>query len=213
MKTDDLINLLGTNVEPVKGGQLRNSLLIALALGATVALCLMLVIFGAPGETFASEYLELKLVGLAFTLALITAGTSFLLTAARPGTPGHGPLAIIGLLFVAILSAGVIALAFSHPAAWGGLVFGPEWAACLICIPLFSIAPFAFLIWALRKQAPTSPTWTGAVTGLVAGALGATAYTLHNPAGSIPSMVLWYVGPIIVCALIGATLGRRLLRW
>jgi hypothetical protein len=213
MKTDDLINLLGTNVEPVKGGQLRNTLLIALALGAIAALCSMLVIFGASNETFAVQYLGMKSLGLVFTLGLVTAGTSFLLSAARPGTPGHGPLIVIGFLFVAILLAGVIALAFSHPAAWGGLVFGTEWAACLICIPLFSILPFAALIWAMRMQAPTSPAWAGAVAGVVAGALGATAYTLHSPAGSIPSMVLWYVGPIVVCALMGAALGPRLLRW
>ena len=37
MNTDDLINLLGTNIEPVKGGELRNTLLAALAVGAAGA--------------------------------------------------------------------------------------------------------------------------------------------------------------------------------
>ena len=213
MKTDDLINLLGTNIEPVKGGQLRNTLLAALAVGAAAALCLMLVIFGAPDAAFGGEYLGLKVLGLAFTLGLVSAGATFLLRAARPGNPGRRPLIVIGLLFFAILSAGVITLVLSHPAAWGGMVFGPQWAACLLCIPLFAIVPFASLIWALRKEAPTNQAWTGAVTGLVAGALGAAAYTLHQPAGSIPFIVLWYGGPIVLCALIGAILGPRLLRW
>jgi len=31
MKTDELINMLGTNVEPVGGGRLRNTFFIALA--------------------------------------------------------------------------------------------------------------------------------------------------------------------------------------
>jgi hypothetical protein len=116
-------------------------------------------------------------------------------------------------LFLAILSAGIVALILAHPAAWGGMVFGPQWAACLICIPLFAIAPFASLIWALRKEAPTNLTWTGAVTGLVAGALSAAAFAFHHPGGSIPFIVLWYGGPIVACALLGAILGPRLLRW
>jgi hypothetical protein len=213
MKTDDLINLLGTNIDPVKGGQLRNTLLAALAVGAAGALCLMLLILGAPGKAIGREYLGLKVLGLAFTLGLVAAGASYLLRAARPGEPGRRPLVVIGLLVFAILSAGVIALVLSHPAAWGGMVFGPQWVACLICIPLFSIVPFASLICALRKDAPTNPVWTGAVAGLVAGALGAAAFTLHQPADSIPFIVFWYSGPIIVCALVGAILGPRLLRW
>jgi hypothetical protein len=213
MKTDDLINLLGANIESVKGGQLRNTLLAALAVGAAGALCLMLLILGAPGEAIGKDYLGLKVLGLAFTLGLVAAGASYLRRAARPGEPGRRPLVVIGLLFFAILLASVIALALSHPAAWGGTVFGPQWVACLICIPLFSIVPFASLICALRKDAPTNPVWTGAVAGLVAGALGAAAFTLHQPAGSIPFIVFWHGGPIVVCALVGAILGPRLLRW
>jgi hypothetical protein len=213
VNTDDLINFLGTNIEPVKSGQLRNTLLASLALGAVAALCLTLVILGAPDEAFRGDHLGLKFLGLGFTLGLVVAGTSFLLKAARPVAPGRRPLIVIGLLFFALLSAGVIALLLSYPAVWGEMVFGPQWAACLICIPLFASAPFASLVWALRKEAPTNPAWTGAVAGLVAGALGAAAFTLHHSAGSIPFILLWYGGPIVACTLVGAILGPRLLRW
>ena len=213
MKTDDLINLLGTNIEPVRGGQLRNTLLAGLAVGALAALCLTLMFFGAPEMAFGGENFGLKVVGLAFALGLITAGTSFLFRAARPGEPGRKPLMFIGLLFVAAVAACIATLAVSDPASWRSAVFGPHWAACLLCIPLFAIAPFASLMWALRREAPTNPVWTGAVIGIVAGALAAAAYTLHQPAGSIPFIVFWYGGPVVVCAVIGAILGPRLLRW
>ena len=213
MKTDELINVLGTNLEPVKGGQLRNTFLIALAVGAIAALCLMLAIFGVPADAAGGEYFGLKVLALAFTLSLVAAGASFLVRAARPGEPGRRPLILIGLLSLVLLSAGIATLFFTHPTAWGGLVFGPQWAVCLICIPLFSIAPFASLIWALRKGAPTNLTRTGAITGLVAGALGAAVFAFHHPGGSIPFIVLWYGGPIVLCALVGAMLGPRLLRW
>jgi hypothetical protein len=213
MKTDELIDMLGTNIEPVKGGQLRNTLLVALAVGAAAALCLMLAIVGAPSEAFAGDYFGLPVLALTFTLGLVAAGVSFLVRAARPGKPGRAPLVVIGLLFLAILLAGIVTLVLTHPAAWSGMIFGPQWAACLICIPLFSIAPFASLIWALRKEAPTNLAWTGAAAGLVAGALGAAIFAFHHPGGSIPFIVLWSGGPIVLCTLVGATLGPRLLRW
>jgi hypothetical protein len=134
------------------------------------------------------------------------------LKAARPGRLQHRSLAIIGLIVFAILLAGIVTMVLSQPATWGELVFGPQWAACLVCIPLFAIAPFASLIWALRKDA-SHLRWTGAIAGMVAGAVGAAAYTFHHPADSIRFLVLWYGGPIIACALVGALLGPRLLRW
>jgi hypothetical protein len=43
VKTDELIKMLGTNLEPVKTGELRNTMLIALAIaaGAVAAICLV----------------------------------------------------------------------------------------------------------------------------------------------------------------------------
>jgi hypothetical protein len=173
----------------------------------------MLAIFGVPAGTFGKEYLGLKVLALAFTLGLAVAGTSFLLKSARPGVPGRRALFLIGLLLCALVVVAAVALVLADPAAWSGMLFGPRWMACLICIPLFAAAPFASLIWALRQGAPTNLVRTGAITGLVAGALGAAVFAVHHPAGSIPFIALWYGGPIVLCALVGAIIGPRLLRW
>ena len=213
MKTDKLIEMLSTNLEPVKGGELRNVVLTALAGGAVVALCLMLAIFGVPADAVGGENFRLKVLALAFALGLVGASANLLVRLARPGDPGSKSLLPIGLLFLAMLVAGVVALLLADSASWGGVIFGPQWAACLICIPLFAIAPFAALVWALRKGAPTGLARTGAIAGLVAGALGAAVFAVHYPGGSIPFIVLWYGGLIALCALAGAILGPRLLRW
>src|SRR6266404_8126248 len=213
MKTDELIDMLGANLEPVKGGQLRNTLIIALAVGAAAAFCLMLATFGLPGAAPGGGYSPLKVLALAFTLGLVAAGASFLIRSARPGEPGRKLLLLICLPFFAILSAGLVALVLAHPAAWSGMIFGPQWAACLICIPLFAVAPFASLVWALRRGAPTNLMRTGAIAGLVAGALGATVFAFHHATGSLPFIAFWYGGSILLCALVGAILGSRLLRW
>jgi hypothetical protein len=213
MKTDELIKMLSTNLEPVRGAELRNVVMTALAGGTVVAFCLMLAIFGVPATTLGGEYFALKLLALAFTLGLVGAGANLLVRFARPGDPGRRPLIPIGLLLLAMLLAGIVALLLAHPASWGGMVFGPQWAACLICIPLFAVAPFAALVWALRRGAPTGLARTGAIAGLIAGALGAAVFAIHHPGGSIPFIALWYGGPIVLCALAGAILGPRLLRW
>jgi uncharacterized membrane protein YfcA len=54
---------------------------------------------------------------------------------------------------------------------------------------------------------------TGAMAGLVAGALGATAYAFHCGDDSIPFIAIWYGAMVALCAFIGALLGPRLLRW
>ena len=212
MRTDELIEMLGTNVEPVKSDRLRSALLAALAAGGAVAACLMVAALGLPAGAPDAEQIALTAAALVFTLGLVAAGASFLIRAARPGTPADKPLVVVGLLFIAVIAAGIAAL-LAHPVAWRGMVFGNQWTTCLFCIPLFAIAPFAALIWALRYGAPTNLVRTGAVAGLVAGASGAAVMAFHHAGGSIPFIALWYGGPIIMCALAGAALGPRLLRW
>jgi hypothetical protein len=213
MKTDELIEVLATNLEPIKGGELRNTVMIALGIGAAAALCLVLAMFGLPAAAPGGALSLVKMLALAFTLGLVAAGASLLIRSARPGEPGRKLLALIGLLFLAIFLAAVVTLLLTHPAAWGGIVFGPQWAACLVCIPLFAVAPFASLVWALRRGAPTNLVGTGAIAGLVAGALGAAVFAIHHSGGSIPFIAFWYGGPILVCAVVGALLGPRFLRW
>jgi hypothetical protein len=109
--------------------------------------------------------------------------------------------------------AGAVAFALAPHTDWSGMAFGPQWSACLICIPLFALAPFVSLVWAMRKEAPTDLRRTGAIMGLVAGSLGGAAFALHHSGGSILFITLWYGGSILICAAIGALLGPRLLRW
>jgi len=212
MKTDQLINLLSTNLEPVKRGETRKTLTWTILAGGLAAVCLMLATVGLRpgGGWFISGYLVLKLL---FMLTLIGAGAALLAKLASPGQDGRKPYTIILLAFLAIGSAGLCALLLGPPAARDQMTMGSQWATCALCIPLFAIVPFSALIWALRRGAPTNLRRTGAVAGLVAGALGAVAYAFHCPDDSIPFIALWYGGMVALCALLGAMLGPRLLRW
>jgi hypothetical protein len=212
MKTDQLINMLSTNLEPVKSGHIKKTLALTLIAGAVAAFCVMLSTVGlrTDGGGVHPWFLALKLL---FMMILVGAGTALLAKLIRPGQDGRRLYLAIFLVFVAIGLAGVVALAVQPSAAWGRMIMGTQWAMCALCIPLFATVPFAALIWALRWGAPTNLRRAGAVAGLVAGALGAVAYAFHCPDDSIPFIALWYGAMVALCAGIGAILGPRLLKW
>jgi hypothetical protein len=211
MKTEQLINLLSTNVEPVKGGQIRKALAFAIIAGGAAAFCVMLGTVGLrSGPTFSLNFLAAKLL---FTLSLLGMGTLLLARLARPLEGGKKLSTLTFLPFLVIAITGAVALGFEKPMMWGRMLLGMNWVTCLLCIPLFAVVPFAALIWFLRKGAPTDLKRTGAIAGLVAGALGATAYAFHCPDDSIPFIAVWYGAMVASCASVGALLGPRLLRW
>jgi len=213
MKTDQLIDMLSKNVEPVKGGWGGKALVWSIILGGAASFCLMLMTVGLQNDMAGEFHIGSLALKLLFMLSLIGAGTFLLTKLIRPGQDARRPFKLIFVPFLAAGLATVVALAITPSTAWGRMCFGTHWVACLFCIPLFAIITFAVLIWALRKGAPTNLKRTGAIAGLVAGALGATAYAFHCPDDSLPFVAFWYGAMVALCAWIGGRLGPRLLRW
>lgn len=213
MKTNQLIEMLSINVEPVKAGRFPAALFLAVAAGGGAALCLMLATVGLRSDIstgIVSGYVSLKLL---FALVLTGAGMALLTQLIRPGQDGRKSYAVIFLSFLTLGLAATGALVARPLAAWGHMVMGTDWVMCVLCIPFFAMAPFIGIIWYLRQGAPTNLRRTGAAAGLVAGAVGAVAYAFHCPDDSLPFIALWYGVMVGLCALVGAILGPRLLRW
>ena len=213
MKTNQLIDVLSKNIEPVNPARVKTTLALALVLGAAAAFCLMFVTVGLRSDIKAgvlSGFIALKLL---FTLILISAGTVLLSKLIRPGQDGRRSYAVIVISFLVLALAGAGSLVIHAPVSWGHMVMGTDWTMCVLCIPLFATVPFIGLIWTLRQGAPTHLRRAGAAAGLVAGALGAIAYAFHCPDDSIPFIALWYGVMIGLCAGAGAVLGPRFLRW
>jgi hypothetical protein len=213
VKTDELIEALGPTVERVENRAFRNAFIVALIVGAGLAVCAMQALLGTSASALRESDLGLMIVTAVLVLGLVAAGSSYLLKAAYPGMAVRAPTALLVLLIVAILCAGVAGLLAVDPAGRSAAMFGPPWTVCLMCIPLFAIGPFIALVWILRKGAPTKLRSTGAVAGLVAGSIGAGACALHQPGDSLPFLAFWYTAPILFCAIFGALFGPRLLRW
>lgn len=213
MKTDRLIDMLSANLEPVQPGRFRRLLALAVLGGGIAAYCAMLATAGLSPDAANATSLGFLVLKLLLALSLIAVGSAFLLRSAVPGRAGRRPYVLSFAPLLAVAATGVAVLICTHPAAWTDMLLGTQWRTCLVCIPLYAAVPFAALIWALRQAAPTDPRRTGAVAGLVAGALGAAAYAFQCPDDSVPFVALWYGGTIALCALVGSLLGPRLLRW
>jgi hypothetical protein len=96
---------------------------------------------------------------------------------------------------------------------WMPRMVGHNMRFCTTFIPLFSLAPLALMLWALRRGAPSHPVRTGAIAGLVAGGIGAAFYAAHCFDDSPLFVAVWYTLAIGFVAGLGALLGSRFLRW
>jgi len=213
MKTDDLVAMLSTNVEPIGSGLVVRTISIAVVAGAALALGFMLVGLGVRADLTATRATVFLLLKVAFALAVVGMAMRYLTRLARPGAErGISPLAI-AVPFAGIALLGTINLGMAPSSHWNGMILGDEWLECLLSIPIIAIVPFAVTIFAVRRAAPTNLVRTGAVAGLVAGGISAMAYALHCTDDSLPFVAVWYGGTIVLCTLAGAALGPRLLRW
>jgi hypothetical protein len=213
MKTDELVAALCMSVEPVNRRLVNRGVGIALAVGTVVALAIMLVGLGIRADMTTPRAAIFLFLKLAFALATVGVASVYLLRLVRPGGERKISLGLAAIPFVAIMLLAAISLGQAPSSHWDRMMMGDQWFECLISIPVIAIVPFAAIIWAVRRAAPTNLVRTGAFSGLVAGGVSAIAYALHCTDDSLPFVALWYGGTIVLCTLAGALLGPRLLRW
>jgi len=96
---------------------------------------------------------------------------------------------------------------------WQTKLVGSNSLICMTAIPLLSLPLLGALLLALRDGAPTSRGTAGAAAGLVAGGLAAALYATQCIDDSPLFVATWYPIAIGAVTILGALLGRRLLRW
>ena len=213
MKTDELVALLSTNPEPVDRGLVRRTLYVALAAGLIVSLGLALVGLGIRSDLTMAGALIFLVVKLCFAVGIVSLALIYLTRLARPGGERKAPYFRVAMPFLVIVVLAAISLVLAPSSHWDKMIVGDQWLECLLSIPVIAIVPFATIIWAVRRAAPTNLVRTGTFVGLVAGGVSAIAYALHCTDDSLPFVAVWYCGTIVLCTLAGAALGPRLLRW
>jgi hypothetical protein len=213
MKTDDLVALLSTNLEPVERRSIVRTLCAAVATGIVVALGIAFIGLGVRSDLMTTRALIFLAVKLAFAIGIVGLALVYLARLARPGGERKTSPFLVALPFLVVVFLAAISLGSAPRAHWDRMIVGDQWLECLLSIPIIAIVPFAVSIWAVRKGAPTNLSRAGAFAGLIAGGVSAMAYALHCTDDSLPFIAVWYGGTIVLCTLAGSALGPRLLRW
>jgi hypothetical protein len=213
MKTEDLVALLSTNVEPVERSSVMRPLCLAVGAGAVVALGIAVFGLGVRSDFATSRALIFLAVKLSFAIGTVGLSIVYLARLARPGGELKISLFLIFAPFLLIVLLAAISLGSAPRAHWDSMIVADEWLECLLSIPIIAVVPFAATIWAVRRGAPTNLGRAGACAGLLAGGLSAIGYALHCTGDSLPFIAVWYGGTIVLCTLAGAALGPWLLRW
>lgn len=216
MNTDRLIDILSMDTEPVSSGRFGRMLILAIVSSGVAAFGLMLATVGLRPDLQSAPHLQWLAIKLLFAMSVVGAGAPLLNSSMRPGLGDETNWNVLFLPFFVAFAAALAALLVGHPQEWGAMLRGAtrvSSARCLLCIMFFAAIPLTAIVYALRKGAPTQLKLCGGIAGIVAGGIGAAAYAFSCRSDTIPFIAIWYGTAIMLCAVIGAQLGPRVLRW
>jgi hypothetical protein len=214
MKTSDLIAALTAN-DPKPVRRTPPSTLVAPSAGIGLMLALVVLALWLGFQPLASavgaSWFWMK---AGYSLALALTGFLLLVRVARPGAPLGLAWIIIGMLALAAVwmmaaHTSMRTPAQSQPHLW----LGDTWRVCPWRILALAGPIFLVIVLGLRRLAPTRLALAGGAAGLLSGGLAAVVYGLYCQESTAPFVAVWYSAGIAGCALVGAVLGPRLLRW
>ena len=213
MRTDDLIRMLATGVEPVSPGAVNRRFMFGMGMGGIGALVLMLATLGPRPDLREASLLSMFWMKLAYPVAVAAAFGVISVRLSRPGAAvGWAPIAA-ALPFLVVVTGAVLVLADANPAERLPLLAGSSWALCSVHVAVVSIPAFAAVMWAVSGLAPTRLGVAGFAAGMLAGAIGAAAYSIHCDEMELPFLAVWYSLGMLLPGAAGAVIGPRWLRW
>ncbi len=215
MKTDDLISMLArepstlasdTSVSPQRAW-------LFVAAAALVSFALMAYKLGINPRLGADVALPMFWVKLGYVAALALSLGYALTRLGRPGRRATPMFAAAGLFALVMWALG-LAAGFAGDRQVAYRLITASWALdCPISIAALSVPLFAASFWLMRQFAPTRLTLSGAVAGLFSGAVAAAVYAFYCPVYHLSYVALWYSVGVLIPGVVGAALGRWLLRW
>ena len=211
--TDELIDRLSSDLKPTPSRALERRLSLGLALGLIGTLLMgPLVLDLLVGRPFGGAWGSSMFWGkLAYTIGLGGLGLIAVPALSRPDQSRIWPLWLAGALAILALIIGMsdwMQSDWAMPVLMGGTALVCPWLIIVTGAPLL-----AMLLSVMRRFAPASPTRAGLAAGLLAGGFGAAAYAFYCGETSMMFMATWYSLGIALTALLGAIIGRYLLRW
>jgi hypothetical protein len=213
MKTDDLVSALSADLDPVPRRAVGGRLVLGLGIGAAVSAALMVLWLGVRADLMHAMMTGPFWMKFAYAFAVAVLGFGLIDRLARPDGAGgmFGPLILVPLGVMIVLA--IYQLTGAPDDQRMAMMMGGSSQVCARNIVLLSLPVFAGLFWSLRALGPTRLTLAGAVAGILAGAAGTVIYAVHCTEIAAPFVAIWYTLGIAAMGLLGALLGRLMLRW
>lgn len=211
--TDALISRLTGDLRPVPRHAMRRLVLLAWFPALLISAGLMWFWLGPRADLATAPRTVMFWTKFSYTLALAAFGGVATLALARPGGRTRWPW-IAALVLLAVLVVGAFwQLALAEADGMMPLITGSSSLVCPWYIVALSLPVLAATLGALRRLAPTRPTLAGFAAGLFSGGTGAWVYAFHCGENGMMFLALWYTLGILAVAVLGAVLGRFVLRW
>jgi hypothetical protein len=211
MDTDRLIRTLA--LDSASSTPMTRAWALAAGIAAIIAAAVFWISIGPRADIAYAAGTVRFLFKFVATSALFATALWALAALARPGANLR---AVLPALLVApsllLIAVGMELMAIPADQI-GRRWLGTNSMVCMTFIPLIGIGPLAVFLLALRHGAPTAPSISGALAGIVAGGLAATFYAAHCTDDSPLFVATWYTLAIALLAVAGAVAGRFVVRW
>lgn len=213
MKTNELIDSLARDGEPVSQRAVLRRLALGVGAGALVSFVAMWLWLGFRPDTAAAIGTASYWLKFFFTLGLAVFAFRATERLARPGTRPARAFAGVVAIFAVLAVVAAYELMTAPASGRMPLVMGSSSQVCPWRILTLSIPIFIGTFWSLRALAPTRLTLAGAVAGFASGALGAWIYAFHCGETAAPFILVFFTFGISLAGAAGAAIAARVLRW
>lgn len=212
MNTEQLIHTLAVDMDR-RERRVGSVFATALAAGATISTAVFFAWLGFRHDIDTAIYNPFFDLKFLVTIALSFSAATIGLHLSRPEASLAGwswPL----LIPAALLAFGIASeMMLPQRLPWATRLIGSNSKICTTAIPLLSLPLLAATLAALSHGAPTRPALAGAFAGLLSGGLAATLYASQCTDDSPLFVVTWYSIAIAMVTLLGALIGRKVLRF
>jgi hypothetical protein len=213
MRTEQLIEALAKDIQPVSRHAVGRRLLAGIAGGCVITLVLVAALLGFRGD------LGQAMHGFAFWMKwsyTVSLGIGAFIVVVRLAKPQPVKLSVFWPILIPFFLLAAVSLeemSQVRPAEWLAMWLGHSWTKCPELVVMLAAPIFIGLLWSFRRLAPTRLRAAGAAAGFASGAWAATLYCLHCPEVSALFVLTWYSLGIALAAGFGALIGPRGLRW
>lgn len=212
MRTDDLIQQLSNDAQPVKrlrSPDLRTMAWLALSLPWVAAVVYVMGLRPDLGERLADTRWLVE-QGAALLTGIMAAMAAF--CAGVPGRPKweHFLPLLPMTVWLGALGAGCMQAWLAYGGA--GVMLTPDWQ-CLPGIIFVGLGPAIAMAVMLSRVSPIAPMTTTALGALAAGGLAAVGLRLFHSVDASVMVLVWQAGSVFALTALAGLLGPKILRW